>query len=150
MERFLQGNVPLRLWQVNSEENICICYSSHLGLIHQCLSRAPAKWRNTVYVLTEIYHQRSKWLGPKSRLIAAGFFHLTLQIIQNFPNWVQNCFSPMVVGSQKFVLHCNLHNGQKMSKYACSNQAKSLVLSYNHIKKSLSTDILTWKLDLRI
>ena len=25
---------------------------------------APTKWRNSVYVLMEISHQRSKWLGP--------------------------------------------------------------------------------------
>ena len=26
-----------------------------------------SKWRNSVYVLTEVCHQRSKWLGPKSQ-----------------------------------------------------------------------------------
>ena len=31
MERFLEGSAPLRLWYVNSEEKIFICYSSHLG-----------------------------------------------------------------------------------------------------------------------
>ena len=46
------------------------------GLMYQCLYgaipswkfsiKAPAKWRNSVYVLTEICHQRSKWLGPWS------------------------------------------------------------------------------------
>ena len=31
MEHFLEGSAPLRLWQVNTEDNICICYSLHLG-----------------------------------------------------------------------------------------------------------------------
>ena len=30
--------------------------------------KAAAKWRNSVYVLMEIFHQRSKWLGPMSNL----------------------------------------------------------------------------------
>ena len=30
----------------------------------KCSIKAPAKWRNSVYVLTEICHQRSKWLRP--------------------------------------------------------------------------------------
>ena len=30
----------------------------------ECSVKAPAKWRNSVYVLTEICHQWSKWLGP--------------------------------------------------------------------------------------
>ena len=34
--------------------------------------KAPAKWKNSVYVLMEICHQRSKWLGP--------WFHLHLGI----------------------------------------------------------------------
>ena len=29
MEHFPDGSAPLRLWSVNSEEQICICYSSH-------------------------------------------------------------------------------------------------------------------------
>ena len=43
------------------------------GLMYQCLNRAiplrkcsikaPAKWINSVYVLTDISHQRSKWLS---------------------------------------------------------------------------------------
>ena len=28
-ENLLEGRAMLRLWQVNLEENICICYSSH-------------------------------------------------------------------------------------------------------------------------
>ena len=32
--------------------------------------KAPAKWRHSVYVLTEICHQRSKWLGPKETMVA--------------------------------------------------------------------------------
>ena len=32
MEQFLEGSAPLRLWEVNSEEEkISFCYSSHLG-----------------------------------------------------------------------------------------------------------------------
>ena len=31
----------------------------------KCSIKAPAKWRNSVYVLVKICHQRSKWLGPK-------------------------------------------------------------------------------------
>lgn len=32
MEHFLEGSAPLRLnWYVNSEEKICMRYSSHLG-----------------------------------------------------------------------------------------------------------------------
>ena len=30
----------------------------------KCSIKAPAKWRNSVYVLTEICHLRSKWLDP--------------------------------------------------------------------------------------
>ena len=43
--------------------------------MYQCLNRAipsrkgsikaPTKWRHSVYVLTEICYQRSKWLGPR-------------------------------------------------------------------------------------
>ena len=40
MEHFLDGIAPLRLWHVNSEEYICICYSFSFGLMHQCLNRA--------------------------------------------------------------------------------------------------------------
>ena len=49
------------------------------GLMYQCLNRAipsrkcsinaPAKWRNSVYILTEICHQRSKWLGAHYEII---------------------------------------------------------------------------------
>ena len=31
MEHFIEGIAPLGRWQVNSERNICIYYSSHLG-----------------------------------------------------------------------------------------------------------------------
>ena len=31
----------------------------------KCSVKASAKWRNIVYVLMEMCHQRSKWLGPK-------------------------------------------------------------------------------------
>ena len=31
MEHFPEGSAPLRLWYINLEDNICICYSSHLG-----------------------------------------------------------------------------------------------------------------------
>ena len=75
MEHLLEGRSPLRLWQVNSEEKICICYCTLLIWVYvQCLNRAipsrkcpikaPAKLRNSVHVLIEICHQRSKWLGP--------------------------------------------------------------------------------------
>ena len=30
----------------------------------KCSIKAPAKWKNSVYVLTEICHNRSKWFGP--------------------------------------------------------------------------------------
>ena len=35
----------------------------------KCSIKAPAKWRKSAHVLTVIYHQRSKWLGPKSEPI---------------------------------------------------------------------------------
>ena len=35
MEYFLEGSAPLRIWYVNSEENICTCYSSHIRLLYQ-------------------------------------------------------------------------------------------------------------------
>ena len=40
----------------------------------KCSVNAPAKWRHSVYVLMEICHQRSKWLGPWSswRLLSSG------------------------------------------------------------------------------
>ena len=31
MEPLLEGSAHLMFWSVNSEEKICICYSSHLG-----------------------------------------------------------------------------------------------------------------------
>ena len=31
MEHFREGGALLRLWKFNSEEKICICYSSHLN-----------------------------------------------------------------------------------------------------------------------
>ena len=43
MEYFLEGSVTLRLWKFNSEEKICICYSSHNWVnvpVHICLNRA--------------------------------------------------------------------------------------------------------------
>ena len=42
-------------------------YKYLIGAIpsRKCSIKAPAKWRKSVYVLTEICHQRSKWLGPK-------------------------------------------------------------------------------------
>ena len=30
-----------------------------------CIIKAPAKWKNFVYVMTEFCHQRIKWLCPK-------------------------------------------------------------------------------------
>ena len=36
----------------------------------KCSIMAPAKWRNTGYVLTEIFHQRSKWLDPRIQMLA--------------------------------------------------------------------------------
>ena len=38
MEHFLEGSAPLRLWEVNSEKKICICYSSLLGLCTNVLA----------------------------------------------------------------------------------------------------------------
>ena len=35
-----------------------------LNVVMEQFLQGPAKWRNSVYVLTEICHQRSKWLGP--------------------------------------------------------------------------------------
>ena len=76
MEYFLERIAPLRLGWVNSEKKICICYSSlfSFDIMYQCLNgaiisrkysiKAPPKRRNSVYVLTEICHQRSKWLRP--------------------------------------------------------------------------------------
>ena len=32
---------------------------------NKCPINGHSKWRNSVYVLTEICHQRSKWLGPR-------------------------------------------------------------------------------------
>ena len=40
-------------------------------LSRKCSIMAPARWRNSVYFLTQIFHQRSKWLGPIS---SKGFF----------------------------------------------------------------------------
>ena len=75
MEYFLEGRALLRLWQVNSEEEIFYLVLFPFRLMYQCLNgaipsrkcsiKAPAKWRNSVYVLTEICHQRIKWLGAK-------------------------------------------------------------------------------------
>ena len=74
MEHIFEGSAPLRLWYVNSEEKICMVLLFSFGLMYQCLNRAipsrkcsnkaPSKWRKSVYVLTEICHQRSKWLSP--------------------------------------------------------------------------------------
>ena len=79
MEHFLEGSSTLRFWQVNSEEKILYWLLFSFGLMYQCLNgaipsrkcsiTAPAKWRNSVYVLTEICNQRSKWLCPKTLLL---------------------------------------------------------------------------------
>ena len=55
-------------WRVLSETTLCkdLLYSI----------KATAKWRNSVYVLTEIFHQRSKWLGPNYE----GINNISLQI----------------------------------------------------------------------
>ena len=47
MEYFL---VLLRLWQVNSEEKICICYSSHLVWVkmYQCLNEVIPSWKCSI------------------------------------------------------------------------------------------------------
>ena len=42
-------------------------YQCNNGAIpsRKCSIKTPAKWRNSAYVLIEICHQSSKWLGPK-------------------------------------------------------------------------------------
>ena len=79
LSRCLNGTFPSRkcsikavVSQLRREYLYLLLFS--FGLIYQCLNRAipsrkcsikaPAKWRNSVYVLTEICHQRSRWLGP--------------------------------------------------------------------------------------
>ena len=62
VEHFLEGSAAVsRLWYVNPEKKICICYSSLLG---QCITvltehfkkmytiKAPAKWRNYVLFIS--------------------------------------------------------------------------------------------------
>ena len=68
LSRGSNGTFPWR-------ENLHLLLFS-FGLRYQCLNGAipswkcsfktPAKWRNSDYVLTELCHQRSKWLGPKN------------------------------------------------------------------------------------
>ena len=66
------------LVKIKSEENNFICYSSQFSfvLMYQCLNgfkitsrkcsiKVPAKYKISDYVLTEICHLGSKWLGPK-------------------------------------------------------------------------------------
>ena len=51
--------------------------------IRKCSIKSPAIWRNYVYVFTEIYHQRSKWLGPKLFFFISGspiFIYFFLQV----------------------------------------------------------------------
>ena len=65
LSRCLNGTFPWRK---------CSVKALVFWLMYQCLNRAipsrkysiktPANWRNSVYVLTEICDQRSKWLGP--------------------------------------------------------------------------------------
>ena len=55
--------------------------------------KEPAKWRNTVYVLTEICHQRSKWLCPWSHFWRGDHtkcFDLTMDIISIFSSRMEN------------------------------------------------------------
>ena len=44
-----------------------LIYQCFNGAIRKCSIKAPVIWRNSVYVLMEICHQRSKWLCPKCR-----------------------------------------------------------------------------------
>ena len=44
---------------------MCQCLNGAIPS-RKCSIKAPANWRNSVYVLMEICHQRSKWLGPNS------------------------------------------------------------------------------------
>ena len=65
--RCLNGTFPWRKCSVkalvsfNSEEYQCF---NRAIPWRKCSIKPPANWRNSVYVLTEICHQRSKWLDP--------------------------------------------------------------------------------------
>ena len=74
--RCLNGTFLCRKWSGKAlvswlrREDLYLLLCS-FGLMHQCLIpsstcsiKAPAKWRNSVYVLTGICLQWSKWLGP--------------------------------------------------------------------------------------
>ena len=72
---YLEGSAPLMLWSVNHRREELYLLRFLFGLMYQCPNgaipsrkcsiKAPDKWRNSIYVLTEICHQRSKCLGPK-------------------------------------------------------------------------------------
>ena len=63
--RIVYGSNRLLPWRHLSrfKQRFCILMSSR-----KCSIMAPAKWRNYVYALTEICHQRSKWLHPKATM----------------------------------------------------------------------------------
>ena len=59
-----------------------------------CSFKAPAKWGSSVYVLTEVYHQRSKWLAPKFfswNCIAFATWALTTFLLLKSKIWNGTC-----------------------------------------------------------
>ena len=75
MEHFLEGIAPLRHLYINPNEKSNKYKSSPLSSLTKALTehflqgnvpssiKAPAKCKTSIYVLTEICHQRSKYWG---------------------------------------------------------------------------------------
>ena len=46
----------------------------------KCSIKAPAKWRNSVYVLMEICHHKSKWLDSNKKYQIHTYLHIMIYI----------------------------------------------------------------------
>ena len=81
------------------------------GAIHsrKCSIMTPTKWRSFVYILTEICHQRSKWLGPKPSQMP--WILLEIQIFRNY-------FSVEQISNQIVTFSNNIWSGVKCLKYS--------------------------------
>ena len=64
MDHFLEGIAPFRQWYINPNENSSKYKPSPLSLRKLPLRHMLNE--EIVYVLTAIFHQRSRWLGPTS------------------------------------------------------------------------------------